>query len=379
MGTSTAFFLSWQTDLDVALLEKRSIAAGSTGDSSAILRHHYGPQERYTRMADWSHEFYRVFEDRTGQPLAYETNPLVRFAAEGTAGAEYVDAGYVLLDALDIPVSRYEADSFAEHFPMLAVDEFDFAVSDDTAAYADGTDAAAGFARAADENGATVVTGTSVESIRTSGGQVIGVDTDAGTVACDHVVIAAGPWTARLAKTVGLDVPITPTREQVVILDPPEAYRARYPSLTPTTALSGGEWYIRPDFGGGILVATHHTGEVVDPDAYDDQPDEAKLLDLTERLSETIPELADGGIQGQYCGVYSSTPDHDFIIDEAGPLGCYLACGFSGHGFKHGPAIGQIVTDLVVSGDTDLVDVDFFSLDRFETDPDGHGLPADLA
>lgn len=379
MGTSTAFFLAAETDLEVLLLEKGNIATGSTGDSSAILRHHYGPQERYTRMAAWSHEFYRAFEERTEQPLAYARNPLVRFAVEGTAGAEYVEAGYEVLEALDIPVSWYESEAFTDRYPMLQLDDFDFAVSDDSAAYADGTDAANGFARAAAERGARIVTDTAAEAVHANDGSVTGVASTAGTIGCEDVVIAAGPWTPQIATTIGIDVPLKATREQVVILEPPADYRKRYPTLTPTTALAGGEWYMRPDFGDGVLVATHHTDEVVDPERYDQQPDEQKLLELTDRLTETVPGLADAGITGQYCGVYSSTPDHDFVIDEVGPEGCFLACGFSGHGFKHGPAVGRIITDLIVSSQTPLVDVEYFSLDRFSDDPNGHGLPVDLA
>jgi len=377
MGTSAAYFLAAESDLDVALLEKQAIASGSTGDSSAILRHHYGPQRIYTELAKWSLAFYREFEERTGGPLALAANPLVRFAAEGTPAAEYAQAGYEVLADLDVPVSRHEADSFDERYPMLDLTGLDFGVSDDTAGYSDGTDAAGGFARAAARLGATVVSGVEVTDVLVEDDAVAGVETSEGTVACEHVVLAAGPWTPRLAALVGLDVPITPTREQVVVLDPPADYVERFPDLTPTTKLRGGKWYVRPDFGAGVLVATHHTGEVVDPDRYDDSPDEETLLALIEGLVETIPELDEAGIKGQYCGVYSTTPDHDFVIDQAGPAGCYLACGFSGHGFKNAPAVGRMLRDLVVDGETDIVDASYFSLDRFDENPEGHGLPAD--
>jgi glycine/D-amino acid oxidase-like deaminating enzyme len=390
IGTSAAYFLATETDRDVTLVERDAIASGSTGDSSAILRHHYGPQERYSRMAWWSHQFYRRFEDETGEVVAREDNPLVRFGIEAAPSGEYAEAGYDVLSSLDVPVSRYDRDEAAARYPMLGFDDYDFAVSDDTAAYSDGTDAANGFASAAARAGATVVTGVEVEDVRVGDGEVrrdgdpVGarvsaVETGEGSVECDAVVLAAGPWTPRLAETVGVEVPMTVTREQVVVLDPPEEYAETYPDLTPTTALPGGEWYIRPDFGGGILVATHHTGEEVDPDTYDEKPDEDTLLDLVSELTEVLPELQDAEITGQYCGVYSTTPDHDFVIDRVGPENCYLACGFSGHGFKHGPAVGKMLSDLVVRGETELVDAEFFSLDRFEDDPTGHGLPEDLA
>jgi glycine/D-amino acid oxidase-like deaminating enzyme len=392
MGTSTAFFLASETDLDVTLLEKGAIGSGSTGDSSAILRHHYGPQERYSRMAWWSHRFYRAFEEETGEPIAHEDNRLVRFGEEGTTAGEYAAAGHEVLSSLDIPTSRFERDAFDGEFPMVRAEEYDFAVTDETAGYADGADAAGGFARAATASGTTVVTGVEVRDVLVEGGEggeggeengegegdaVTGVETTAGTVTCEQVVSLAGPWTPRIAGQVGVEVPLVRTREQVVLLDPPEEYAAKYPALIPTSAPPGADWYLRPDFGGGVLVATHHTGEEIDPAVGDTTPDEKTLLELIERVSEFVPELRDAGVKGQYCGVYSTTPDHDFVLDRPGPAGFQLGCGFSGHGFKHGPAIGKIMADLVSRGETDLVDLDFFSLDRFDGNPDGHGLPED--
>ena len=378
MGAATAYFLAADSDRDVALVERDNIAGGSTGDSSAILRHHYGDDEIYTEMAHWSHQFFREFEAATGQSIAHEDSPLVRLGEEETDAGDYAAAGYDVLRERDIPVSRFDTAEARERYPMYeGLERFDFAVSDDSAAYSDGTDAANGFARAAGEAGATVVTGVSVESIAVEEGDVVGVETDDGDVACEEVVLAAGPWTPELAADVGVDVPITPTREQVVILDPSDEYVDEYPDLTPTMSMPGGEWYLRPDFGDNVLVATHYLTEETDPDAYDDTPDEATLLELTDLVTDTVPGLVDASVRGQYCGVYSTTPDHDFVLDDAGPDGCYLACGFSGHGFKHGPAVGRIMRDLLVDGDTDLVDVDYFALDRFEEDDAGHGLPAD--
>lgn len=378
MGAATAYFLAADGDREVTLVERDNVAAGSTGDSSAILRHHYGDDEIYTEMAHWSHEFFRSFEERTGQPIAHADSPLVRFGEEGTEVGEYAAAGYEVLADRGVPVSWIDGDELPERYPMYdGLESFDFAVSDDGAAYSDGADAANGFARAATDEGATVVTGVAVESIDVADGEVVGVETEDGRVDCADVVVAAGPWTPELAADVGVDVPITPTREQVVVLDPSDEYVAAFPELTPTTSMPGGEWYLRPDFGENVLVATHYLTEETDPNDYDDTPDESTLLELTDLVTETMPGLEDAGIQGAYCGVYSTTPDHDFVIDDPGPDGCHLACGFSGHGFKHGPAVGRIVADLVVDGDTDLVDVDYFALDRFEDDPQGHGLPAD--
>lgn len=368
MGTSSAYFLATETDLDVTLVERDQIAGGSTGDSSAILRHHYGldgvaDEGVYSRMAWWSHQFYREFDERTGQDIAYDRSPMVMFADE--TNHEDTQSGYDTLRDLDIPVSRYEGDELEAEYPMVETEPYEFAVSDDAAGYSDGTDAAGGFARAAQERGATVLTGVAVADVTTENGRVAGVETDSGHVACDDVVVTAGPWTTEFADRLGVEIPIETTREQVLLLDPPAEFVEEYPDLIPTSGAGDG-WYARSDFGEGVLLATHHTGGDVDPDHYSDSPDQETILDLLDGLEEFMPELADFGIKGQYCGIYSNTPDHEFVIDQVGPAGCYVGCGFSGHGFKHGPAVGKILSDLVATGDTDLVDVDYFSLDRFD-------------
>lgn len=372
IGTSIAYFLESETDLDITLLEKNAIGSGSTGDSSAIIRHHYGEKEIYTRMAIWSHHFYREFEEVVGEPIAYTENPRVTFAEEGSDDGAYAEAGYEILSDLDIPVSRYESDEFDEQYSMLSLEEFDFAVSDDTAAYSDGTDVAAGFARAAQHLGATVVTGVEVEGFTVDNDAITGVQTDEGRIRCEDLVLAAGPWTPMLAEKLDLELPITPSREKVLLLEPSDTFCEDHLNDLPTAGLPGG-FYIRSEFNDGVLIATHHSEENCDPDFYDNSLSEETLLELHSTILEYIPGLDDAGIQGEYSGVYANTPDHDFILDQCGPEGCYAACGFSGHGFKQAPAVGKIMSDLIAAGETELVDRDYFSLSRFEESAHGHG------
>lgn len=371
VGTATAFFLARDTDRDVTLVEKNAIGSGSTGDSSAILRHHYGDQEIYTQMAWWSHKFYREFEERTGEVIAHGESP--RVVLDSTeSGDTYAEDGHEVLSELGIPVSRLSRAELAERFPMLELDQYDFGITDETAGYSDGTDAAQGFSRAAQAEGATVLTRVEVTDIHTDGESVTAVETTDGTLECEDVLLAAGPWVPELTKMVGVDVPITTSREQVVILEPTPEYVEEFPDLMPTTGFPSGDLYTRPDFGNGILVATHYTMETVDPDRYDQTVDEDVLLDLHDEVASFVPALNDAGILGKYCGVYAMTPDRHFILDQVGPDGCYVAGGFSGHGFKHGPALGRILSDLIEFGTTEFVDAEFFSADRFEQDPSGY-------
>jgi len=252
-------------------------------------------------------------------------------------------------------------------------------VADETAAYSDAADAAMGFGRAAQDRGATVATGVTATDIETNDGEITAVQTDQGRVETDALVVTAGPWSGRLMSSVGVEIPVEPCREQVLLLSLPDDFREKYPDGLPTTSPPDANWYVRDDFSGGALVATHHSADMADPNTYSKTPDEAVKLRLIDELTEFCPELTDAELRGEYCGIYSNTPDYDFIIGQAGPKGCYVACGFSGHGFKHSPVVGRILSDLVSEGETDLVDIEYFSLDRFETDSRGHGNPEESA
>ncbi len=376
-GTSTAYWLATETELSTVLIEKRAIASGSTGDSSAILRHHYGNRPVYSRMAWWSHEFYRSFEDRTGQPLAHRVAPRVAFGTIGTESGDYALDGYDVLRAEGIPVSRYDGDAIASEYPMLDVADCDVAISDDTAAFSDGADAANGFAATARAAGTTVATDTAVTAIETetSGGtdRVTAVSTDDGRIDCEHVVLTAGPWTSSLLSPLGIDIPLSVTREQVLLLEPTKAYLDRYPTILPTLSLPMEDWYARADFSDNVLVATHHTGGPVDPDDNQARSDEKAVLSLIDALIQVVPDLDDAGLAGEYAGLYTSTPDRDFVLDTTPIEGLVVGCGFSGHGFKHGPAIGRILADLVLENESDRFDLGDFSLKRFAaedvTDP----------
>ena len=183
VGTASAFALATRTDRDITIVERDSIAAGATGDSSAILRHTYGDNQLYTRMAREGHDFYRDFAAHTGTELATVGQPLLLWGGEGVKSTEDPMASYETLDALGLPVARYEAADLPERFPQLDVpDTVEFAVSDRGAGYTDGTDAATGFARAAADDGVRIVTGEAVESVLVEESRTVGVRTTAGDV-----------------------------------------------------------------------------------------------------------------------------------------------------------------------------------------------------
>lgn len=380
IGSATAFWLSRRTDLDVTVVDKEHVGAGATGDSSAILRHVYGDRELYSRMAWWGHEFYRNFEEETGYELSVVDQPLVSWIRESEERADHRTNTYETMRRLGYPVSKHDASELPTRFPLFEFPpEIDHAISDDAAGYTDGTDAANGLMKAASDRGVRLVTDVTVESLTTSQGRITGAETDAGSVECEELVLAAGSWTHKLAATVDVDVPVTPGREQVLLLDPPDDVSQAEFDTIPTTgwessAPDGVWWYFRADFGDTIYMATHARNDPVDPDAYSRQPDERRKVEASEILAEFAPKLADSRIIGEFCGVYANTPDQGFIIDQVGPQGLYVLVG-AGHALKHGPVIGHLAADLVLDGTSALFDLSHFSIDRFEDRSPNQPLP----
>jgi sarcosine oxidase subunit beta len=119
------------------------------------------------------------------------------------------------------------------------------------------------------------------------------------------------------------------------------------------------------------LVDPSEADAVVDPDQYNEQPDSDFVLDAGERLVRRYPAMAHSQSTGGYASHYAVTPDWHPIVDEA-PFGSgfYICAGFSGHGFKLGPAVGVMVADMLTDEKAPVFDPHLFRLDRYaEDDP----------
>jgi sarcosine oxidase, subunit beta len=132
--------------------------------------------------------------------------------------------------------------------------------------------------------------------------------------------------------------------------------------------------YFRSETGGLTLVGLVDPAEadaIVDPDKVQEGVDTEFILDTGERLIKRYPAMEACDSAGGYASLYDITPDWHPIIDEAAPgNGFFLCCGFSGHGFKLGPATGRLVAERVLGAGAPLFDPRLFRLSRFaENEP----------
>ncbi|XP_072979058.1 probable sarcosine oxidase [Typha angustifolia] len=195
-------------------------------------------------------------------------------------------------------------------------------------------------------------------------------------------VVTVGSWAKKLVNTVtGLPLPIQPLHTCVCYWKIKDDHEEE---LTPEkgfpTFASYGQPYIygtpSSEFPGLIKIAMHG-GQPCDPDCRDWTSNSGILVDAVRAwIKEFLPDLVEAGrpVMTQAC-MYSMTPDGDFVIDFlGGELGkdVVVGAGFSGHGFKMGPAVGRILADLAIDGEAKGVDLRWFRMARFEKDPKGN-------
>ena len=180
-----------------------------------------------------------------------------------------------------------------------------------------------------------------------------------GRITADRIVIACGAYSATLARTAGIHVPIIPVRQQLFRCVLPRPWPYEFPM---TIDPGGLHW--RSDGMQEIVLAKTKADEAPGirfdceiPRFYDDF-----LPDLVRRL----PEFRDVKLVFGWGGLYEMTPDHNGIIDKLPDFdGLYIAAGFSGHGLMMSPATGKLMSELIRTGRFETIDASLLSFSRF--------------
>jgi sarcosine oxidase subunit beta len=272
-------------------------------------------------------------------------------------------ANVAIQQAIGIDTRVVGPDEVGRLVPGARTDGIAAAAYEPQSGYADPSGTAAGFLEAARRLGATFVRGARVDSVAVDGGRVRGVDTDRGRFAAPNVAVVAGAWAAELARTVGVDVPTQTWRHHTAFFGLPPGHGPDLPIVIDEIA----GVYFRPEGRELLLVGLEAGSEVGgSPDRPLDGPDPAAVEDMIRRVCERLPWMADGTFRAAHGGQDGiTTADQRPILGQVGPDGFYLACGFSGTGFKTAPAIGRCMTELILDGRATLVDITGYGLDRF--------------
>ncbi len=363
-GCSSAFQLA-KRGVKVALLEKSEIGAGGTGKSSAVIRQHYS-NKLTARMALHSLRVFQNFEDEIGGECGFTpVGFLAVVEAKDQAGLE---ANVALQREVGIQTELLSPKALREIMPGVEIADLVAAAYEPEAGYADPYLTVNAYANAARRHGAKIFLDTEVTGIRFAGDKVVGVDTPGGQFDAPQVVNCAGPWGARVAKMAGIEVPIDPCRVQVSFFRRPAGHESPHPVFADFIHA----FYVRPETGNLSLVGVIDPSEAearVDPDDFNEQVDSDFILHTGEQLVRRYPAMEQSQSAGGFASLYGITPDWHPIIDEVAG-GFFTCAGFSGHGFKLGPAVGVIMADLVTGESKPQFDPHMFRFSRYtENDP----------
>jgi glycine/D-amino acid oxidase-like deaminating enzyme len=366
MGASLAWQLARRGAGKVMLLERDVVAAGASGRTGALLRRHYSNQPEAV-LAHRSWETFAHWPEIVGGPPVHTPSGLivtVDTSPERAANVDRMRRNVAMQNKVGIPsrvVSRAELQALQ---PQANWDDLSFAAYEPDSGYVDAIPATHGMARAARAAGAQVREGVGVLQLLTDGDRVSGVRTTAGDIAAGTVVVAAGPWTPALMQSAGVSLPIEALRVQVAILQRPLDVAEHMVYLDTAAGI-----FTRPWAPGRTLIGVGggDQHDPVNPDTFETRND-AGYGDLAiAAISRRIPGMRRARYLHGHAGLYDMTPDAHPIIGAAGPDGLYVAAGFSGAGFKKGPAVGEALADLILAPESgpDWVDLAPFSADRF--------------
>ncbi len=366
MGCCDAYELA-QRGLKVALLDKQSIGEGPTGHSSAIIRQHYS-NKLTARMALHSLRVFQQFDERVGGDSGFNQTGFIAIVNE--KDRDGLEANIALQRKVGIKSELIDGVELARIVPGLDVNNLTAAAYEAESGYADPYLTVNAYAQAARRHGVSIFQNTEVTGIRFEGQQVTGVQTSGEQLNAPVVLNCAGAWGARVAQLAGVTLPINACRVQVAFFRRPPGHERAHPVVADFIHAT----YFRSETGGLTLVGLIDPEEadaVVDPDNYKEYLDDSFILDAGERLIRRYPAMERSDSTGGYASLYAITPDWHPIVDEVLPdSGFYVCSGFSGHGFKLGPAVGVMTADLLTGKSEPTFDARLFRLDRFaENDP----------
>ena len=344
-------------------LEQHQVAhdRGSSHGESRIIRQCYFEHPDYVPLLLESYRLWHELERRTGQTLLYRVGLLISGLPEGEAvsGAKLAARQHGL--ALE-DLSTTEA---GRRFPIFRLPHTHHCVYEPQAGYLLAEHCVRTHWESARAAGAEVHEHEAVQSWDVTDSGIV-VHTSHGHYTTRRLVVTGGAWASRLLRD--LQLPLQVTRK-VAAWFPAPPQRCQPSAQMPTFYIERpeGAFYGFPSLDGQTIKAAEHSGAepVADPATLDRTVTAADLGRLQRFAADVLPEVSREPARTSVC-MYTLTPDQHFVIDRHPQHPeVVFAAGFSGHGFKFCPVVGQAVADLALDGATSLP-IGFLGLGRFQ-------------
>ena len=365
MGAATACELSGK-GLRVALIDQSPIPnpRAASVDHSKVFRFAY-PEPFYVSLAVDALARWRELEASTGVSLLSHTGALLIGRSEPSYATQCHDA----MTSSGVETRMLDRRQIGELFPQFDNRSFAYGVYDPAGAILRAEPAVRAMVSLARQRGVTIIEDMRVAELAGSANEISIAAESGAAIRCQRAMVASGPWSRKLVSL--LNNKLTTTRQELVYFEPsPPKSNDPQLSFGPDKfpiflELESGFYGFPIHHAGSMKIANHLKGVEVDPDSTPEEVSETFIDACRAFFAEFIPGLVTASVRETRVCMYNNTPDDDFIIDWHPDLeGVLLATGFSGHGFKFGPAIGRIAADLLTTGYTSS-DINRFRLSRF--------------
>ncbi len=358
MGASTAFHLA-EAGVSVLLCEKNELASGSTSKAAGGVRANFSDAFNVALGAR-SLELFSKFKERPGYEIDLH-RPGYLFALTRKEDVELFEKSTQIHHEFGIESRILTPEEAKSISPLLNTSDVLACSFTPNDGHCTPEAVVIGYALGAKKLGAVVMTNTEVLDIELDGSEIESVITNHGKVRTKTVINCAGAWSPQIGAMVGLNLPVTPFRRELVITEALGEEFADLPTAMPMTIDYSSTLYWHRE-GRGLLMGFSDKNN---PPGFEINKDPQFLEKLGEIAEIRAPRLLDVGIGRGWVGLYEVTPDHNAILGEFTEISRFFyATGFSGHGFLQGPAIGEILRDLYL-GKKPFVEISALSAERF--------------
>ncbi len=359
VGVSTLYHLAAKGWSDVMLLERKELTSGSTWHAAGLLPL-FNMSYSVGQIHKYSVKFYQTLEEETGQDVGLRKVGNIRLAMSPDRMDEYRQYAGVAR-TIGVEVEFLTPDEVKALWPMCVTDGLIGAIRHPEDGYIQPADLTSALAKGARSRGATIHRNTTVLGISQTAGGEWRVETDKGTITCEHVVSATGNFARKTGAMVGLDVPVIPVEHQFIVTEPhPEIRQRRADGLPEMGVLreSDGSWYMREE-NGGLLLGPYEKGApccyVDGPDADSEyelfNPDIDRLDPHIESAINRVPAFGELGVKEVYNGAIPYTPDGSPIIGPAWGLKNFWLNEGHSFGITAAGGAGWQLAEWIVEGE----------------------------
>lgn len=357
-GAWTAYTLR-QCGASVILLDAYGPASSraSSGGESRIIRMGYGPSEVYTR---WSMRALPVWKElfaHVGRPELFQQTGVLWIAREGES---YMLQTLATLSACKVNFEKLSCDDLRLRYPQIVIDDGMFGIFEPESGVLMARRAVQCVVDQALKIGVTYQE-TSVlppsvpaksPTVTSTGARLAEIKTSTGaSISAGAFVFACGPWLPQVFPDLLADR-IFASRQEIFFFGVPPGDARFSPPALPTWLVLADEFYGMPSLEGrGFKIAHDRHGPRVNPDTQSRTPTAEALDAARNYLARRFPALKDAPVVESRVCQYENTSNGDFLIDRhPGYENVWIVGGGSGHGFKHGPSVGNYAAARMLAG-----------------------------